>query len=75
MLSRVNEYARVEDDEMNLTGPAKEKKGNEGKFDKMKRKMKEENNKVNVDGYKGVNTTFTRPIYKIMFDIKDQAYF
>ena len=46
LVSRVNEYARVEDDEMNSTGPAEEKKGNGGKFDKSKRKMREENNTI-----------------------------
>ena len=75
MLLRVNKYARVDDDEMNSVGQAEEKKGNGGKFDKLKRKMIKENNKVGEEGFKGVNTVFTKPIHKIMFDIKDQPYF
>ena len=73
MLSRVNKYTRVEDDEMNSAAPAEEKKGNGGKFDKSKRKRKEENNTVSEEGFKGVNTVFTKPIHKIMYDIKDRV--
>ena len=75
LLSRVNKYARVEDDEMTTASLAEEKKGNVEKFDKSKRKRMEENNKFGEDGYKRVNIVFTKPIYKIIFDIKDQPYF
>lgn len=46
-----------------------------GKFDKFKRKRKENFSKVSEDRYKGVNTVFTKPIYKIMFDIQNKPYF
>lgn len=55
LLLRVNEYARVEDIEMTSAGPAEEKKGNLGKFDKSKRIRKEEKIKFVKDGFKGVN--------------------
>lgn len=49
----MNEYAIVEDDEMATSGIAEEKRGgtrgNE-KFDKLKRKRKEDNNKVSEEG-------------------------
>lgn len=53
MLSRVNKYARVENNEITTIGAAEEKKGNSRKFDNTKRKRKEENNKVGEDGFKG----------------------
>lgn len=77
-LSRVNEYDKVEDDEMATSSVAEEKRecnrGN-GKFDKMKRKRKEDFSKVSENGYKGVNTVFTKSIHKIMFDIQNKPYF
>lgn len=36
--------------------------------------MKEELNKVGEYGYKGVNTVFTKPIFKIMFDIQNKPF-
>lgn len=80
MLSRVNEYARVKDDEMVTSGAAEEKRGNtmgsgSGKYDKSKRNIREDFRKVSEDGYKGVNAVFTKPIHKIMFDIHNKPYF
>ena len=83
LLSRVNEYARVEDDEVaeQESTPAKAKvnnvgtSGNGGKFDKNKRKRREDNSVVGSDGFKGINTVFNKPIHKIMFDIRDQPFF
>lgn len=80
LLSRVNEYARMEDDKMATSGVAEERRGGNGgngsgKFDKSKRKRKEDYSKVSTNGYKGVNTVFTKPIYKIMFDIQKKSYF
>ena len=72
LFSRVNEYARVEDNEMATSGVVEKRKGGNGangKFDKFKRKRKEDFSKVSENGYKGVNTVFTKPIHKIRFDI------
>ena len=77
LLSRVNDFIRVDDDEIAAFGYAKQKRGNgehnggngNGKFDKTKRKRKEYYNIVSKDGYKGVNTVFIKLIHKIMFDI------
>lgn len=75
LLSRVNKYAKVEDDEMSTTGAAEEKKGNDGNIDNSMRKRMEKNKKVGDDGFKSVNNVFAKPIYKIMINIKDQPYF
>lgn len=48
---------------------ADEKKEGNGKYDGSERKKKEDFSKVNEEGYKGVNTVFTKPIHKIMFNI------
>ena len=69
LLARVNEYASVEDNEAIAIRAHESAKGGGGKFDNSKRKIKEENNKVGENGYKAVNTVFTKPICKIMFDI------
>lgn len=45
------------------------------KFDKTKRKKKEDFSKVTEDGYKAVNTVFTKSIHKIMFDMQNKTYF
>ena len=76
LLSWVNEYARVEDDEVAISGVAEHNRGNSGgtsreKFKKFKRKRKDDNIVVIDDGYKGVNTVFTKSIHKIMFDIQN----
>ena len=68
LLSRVNEFASVEDDEIAVSGSAEHKKGNgegnegncNGKFYRTKRKRKEDYSIVSKDGYKGVNTVFTK---------------
>ena len=70
LLSRVNKYARVEDDKLAMTRPTDEKKGGNGKFYGSKRKRKENFNKVSEEGYRGVNTVFAKPIHKIMFTSK-----
>ena len=76
LLLRVNEYARVEDDDVvdqeSAVGKGKTSNaggGNNGKFDKSKRKRKEDYNIVSPDGYKGINIVFNKLIHKIMFDI------
>lgn len=82
-LSRVNEYARVRNDDTVdqgvVAGKAKVKNnkggGSNGKFDKSKRRRMEDYNIFNLDGYKGINTIFNKPIHKIMFDIQNQLYF
>lgn len=78
----VNEYTRVKDDELSTAGMGEGKMqgnnggngGNEGinsgKFDKLKKKRKENFSVVKEGGYKGVNTVFTKPIHKIIFDIQ-----
>lgn len=55
----MNEYARVEDDEMVTSQVAEERRWGNGvngnvKFDKSKKKRKEDFSKVNEDGYRGV---------------------
>ena len=40
LFSRVNEYVRVEDDELKTSEHAEERKGSNGKFDKTKRERK-----------------------------------
>lgn len=74
LLSRINEYARVEDNEIAQMVGMKGRCWN-GKFDNSKRKRTEELNKVSKDGYKWVNTAFTKPNYKIMFDIQHKPLF
>lgn len=72
LLSRVNEYTRVEDNKMVTSGVVEEiRESNRGnnKFDKLKRIRKKDFSKVGEDGYKGVNTIFTKIIHKITFDI------
>lgn len=74
LLSRVNKYAKVEDDEMAIVGTNEARKqrngGNgNGRFDKSKRKRKVELTKVTKEGYRRVNMVFTKPTRKIMFDI------
>ena len=72
----MNEFPRVEDDEIVVSCSTDHRKenggGNEGnrngKFNRSKRKR-------NEDGFKGVNTVFTKPIHKIMFNIQDKPYF
>ena len=79
LLSRVDEFARVEDDEIVASGSAEHNKGNKGngngKFDRTNRKRKDDYNIVSEDGFKGVNTVFMKPIHKIMYDIHDKPYF
>ena len=77
LLSRVNEYARVEDGEVAEQGAAAGKGkvsnggagGSNGKFDKSKWNRKEGNNIISPDGYKGINTVFNKPFHKIMYDV------
>lgn len=64
----------MDDDEMANSGAAEERRGGNGKFDGLKKKRKEDFNKVSDDDYKGVNTVFTKPINKIMFDIQNKPY-
>lgn len=47
----------------------RESNGGNNKFDKSKRTRKKDFSKVSKDGYKGVNTVFTKTIHKITFDI------
>ncbi|KAM7469590.1 hypothetical protein LguiA_007773 [Lonicera macranthoides] len=64
LLAKVNEYAKVEDDEA-LTALALDRaeSGSGKKFDNTKRKRKEDQvGKVNDEGFKGVNIVFTQPI-------------
>lgn len=65
LLSRVNEYAMVEDDELVTFGPVGEKKRGNDNFDNTKRKKKDFS-KVSEDGYKEVKTFFNMPIHKII---------
>lgn len=72
--------SRVEDDEVATSGVAEQNRGSNGsnnnsKFNKSKRKIKDEFNVVSEDGFKGVNTVFTKSIHKIMHDILNQPYF
>ena len=46
-------WPRVEDDELAVAGPTEEMRGNNGKFDRLKRKIKEDFSKVSEDGYRG----------------------
>lgn len=67
----------MEDGEIVIVSTAEERKrGNvsNGKFDKTKRKRKQDFSKVSEEGYKEVNTVFTKPIYKIIFDIQNKPY-
>ena len=40
-----------------------------GKFDITKMRINEDYSIVSEDGFKGVNTVFTKPIHKILYDI------
>lgn len=74
LMSRIDKYALVEDDEIATARRNDERKCGNKKFDNSKRKMKEELNKVKNDGYKGVNIVFTKSIHKIMFDIQHRLF-
>lgn len=81
----INDYARVEDDELIISGTREKKQwngrnndgsdNNNGRFDKTKQKRKGDYNIVSDDGYKGINTVFTKLIHKIMFNIQHKPYF
>lgn len=71
---RINEHARVEDDDATTSGK-EDKKGGNGNPKSDKRKRNEELNKVSEDGNKGVNTIFIKPINKIMFNIQHKPFF
>lgn len=73
LMSRIDKYALVEDDEIATARRNDERKCGNKKFDNSKRKMKELN-KVREDGYKGVNIVFTKSIHKIMFDIQHRLF-
>lgn len=75
LLQRINEYVRVEYDEMaTFVGAEGNKKGNceneGGCFDKSKRKINEKSAKVSDDGLRNEYN-----FHKIMFDIQNNPFF
>lgn len=59
----------MKDDEVDAVG-GEDRKGENCNGKNNERKRKEEHNKVDENGYKGINIVFTKYIYKIMFDIQ-----
>lgn len=70
LLSKINKFARVEDDELVVGDGEKQGNnnknggnGNAGKFGKLKRKRKEDLSEVSEERYKGVHTIVMKLIH------------
>lgn len=80
LLPRIDEFSRVEDDDKaaNRSGFKREKNGSENR-------REDGNTKNNCDEgsseprkgetFQKVNTVFTKPIHKIMWEIKEEQFF
>lgn len=80
LLTRVDGFSRVEDDDRatNRKNP-KRKRGNDRRKDgngkKNKRDNREGKKKVRSEPFIAVNTIFTKPIHKIIFEIQGKQFF